>query len=428
MADSSNKTFKDVIKHFSPAWFTVNMSTGILSILFHDFPYGAGSQGMRIATLVFFLLNLCLYILFTVLSVVRFIMFPELWGILCRHPVERLFICAFPTGAITLLAIAVSLIHEDYSFGDKPFLYVIWAFWWLDVAGSVLCFFGTLHGMMIAHKHPTMQTMTSAWLLPVISLIVTSSGGAVLSSSLYRYSLNHALVTATFSIYLVSIGLSVNLMILTVYLLRLIVRGLPSGTGIYSVFLPLGPTGRAGYTILLLGQFFRAVLPLPYGSSELLTAVTTGESVSVMCTTLALALWSLESMWLFFAILGMYTVLRQTRVPFKLEIWGIIFPNGVYANLTLSLAKTLDSPFFRVWGSIYAVATLIMWCTVTSRTLALVYSKQIFEAPSLVMAVEGKSESELVSERMFMDAATSTEPSHHFLRSETLTLDDGRDF
>lgn len=180
---------------------------------------------------------------------------------------------------------------------------------------------------MIAHKHPTMQTMTSAWLLPVISLIVTSSGGAVLSSSLYRYSLNHALLTATFSIYLVSIGLSVNLMILTVYLLRLIVRGLPSGTGIYSVFLPLGPTGRAGYTILLLGQFFRAVLPLPYGSSELLTAVTTGESVSVMCTTVALALWSLESMWLFFAILGMYTVLRQTRVPFKLEIWGIIFPN-----------------------------------------------------------------------------------------------------
>ncbi|KAK0203343.1 voltage-dependent anion channel [Desarmillaria ectypa] len=428
MADISNKTLKDVIRHFSPAWFTVNMSTGILSILFHDFPYGTGSWGMRFATLTFFFLNFCLYILFTVLSVVRFIMFPEIWGILCRHPVERLFICAFPTGAITLLAIAVSLIHEDYSFGDKPFLYVIWAFWWLDVAGSILCFFGTLHGMMIAHKHPTMQTMTSAWLLPVISLIVTSSGGAVLSASLSKYSLNHALITATFSIYLVSIGLSVNLMILTVYLLRLIVRGLPSGTGIYSVFLPLGPTGRSGYTILLLGQFFRAVLPLPYGSSEFLTAITTGESISVTCTTVALALWSLESMWLFFAILGMYTVLRQTRVPFKLEIWGIIFPNGVYANLTLGLAKTLDSPFFRVWGSVYAVATLVMWSLVASRTLVLVYSKQIFEAPSLVMVVEGKSESEPVSERMFMDAATSTSPSLHFLRSETLTLDDGVDF
>lgn len=100
----------------------------------------------------------------------------------------------------------------------------------------------------------------------------------------------------------------------------------------------------------------------------------------------------------------------------------------MYANLTLSLAKTLDSPFFRVWGSMYAVATLVMWCTVASRTLSLVYSKQIFEAPSLVMAVEGKSESELVSERTFMDAATSTEPSHHFLRSETLTLDDEGDF
>ncbi|KAG7441859.1 uncharacterized protein BT62DRAFT_923072 [Guyanagaster necrorhizus] len=410
MADPSNKTFKDVIRHFSPAWFTVNMSTGILSILFHDFPYGSGSPGMRIATLVFFFINFCLYILFTVISVVRFIMFPELWGILCRHPVERLFICAFPTGAITLLAIAVSLIHEDYSFGDKPFLFFSVFFW------------------MIAHKHPTMQTMTSAWLLPVISLIVTSSGGAVLSSSLYNYSLNHALITATFSVFMVSIGLSVNLMILTVYLLRLIVRGLPSGTGVYSVFLPLGPTGRAGYTILLLGHFFRTVLPLPYGSSELLTAGTTGESVNVLCTTAAVALWSLESMWLFFAILGMYTVLRQTRVPFKLEIWGIIFPNGVYANLTLSLAKSLDSPFFRVWGAVYAVATLVMWCLVASRTLTLVYSKQIFEAPSLVMVVEGKNESEPESERTYIDAATSTSPLPHFLRSETLTLEDEVDF
>ncbi len=63
------------------------------------------------------------------------------------HPVQSLFTGTFPMGAITILNIAVSLIHEDYGFGGKPFLYVLWAFWWLDVISSFLCCFGVMHFM-----------------------------------------------------------------------------------------------------------------------------------------------------------------------------------------------------------------------------------------------------------------------------------------
>lgn len=247
------------------------------------------------------------------------------------------------------------------------------------------------------HTH-TLETMTPAWVLPVITLIVTSSGGGVVASSLYKYSLNHALITASLAIFMVSIGLSVALMILTIYLLRLILHGLPPGATITSAFLPLGPTGQAGYAILLLGQFFETVLPLPYGSSKFLIAENTGASINVVCTIISVVLWSLASGWLFFALLGVQNIMRQMRIPFKVETWGLIFPNvsilfslfsrfltnvqGVYANLTLSLASTLDSTFFRVWGSIYAVATLILWCFVTTRTLVLIRNKRIFEIPS----------------------------------------------
>ncbi|KAK0461122.1 voltage-dependent anion channel [Desarmillaria tabescens] len=356
-----NKTFKDVVRHFAPAWFAVIMGTGAISTLFHAFPYGTGSQGLRIMTLIFFFLNLCLFITFCAISLVRYITFPDIWGIMIRHPVQSLFTGTFPMGAITILNIAVSLIHDDYGFGGKPFLYVLWAFWWLDVISSFLCCFGVMHFMITAQKH-SLESMTSVWLLPVVTLIVASSGGWM----------NHAVITATFSIFMVSIGLSIALMMLTVYLLRLVVPWPPSRRG-----------NNIGYSILLLGQFFKSVLPLNYGDSELLNDAATGATIHVICTIISLILWSLASMWLFFAVLGVQNVLRQTRIPFKVQVWGIIFPNGVYANLTLSLASTFDSPFFRVWGSIYSVATLIVWCLVASRTVMLAWNKQIFEAPCL---------------------------------------------
>ncbi|KAG7453253.1 uncharacterized protein BT62DRAFT_940648 [Guyanagaster necrorhizus] len=377
------KPFKDIVRHFSPAWFAVIMGTGSISILFHAFPYGVGSAGMMMRTmaLAFFFLDTCLFVVCLSVSVLRYAMFPDSWSSMMRHPSQSLYTGTFPMGAVTILTTAVSLVHEDYGFGGKPFLYAIWWLWWLDVACSFICCFGVLYYMQTAHVH-ALQGMTTTWLLPVVTLVVASSAGGTIALSLRQYSLDHALVTITASIFMVSIGLSLALMLLTVYLLRLIVYGLPPGSRITSVFLPLGPMGQAGYSILLLGQFFRTVLPLPYGNSELLADESTGRAINVFCTGITVVLWSLASMWLLFALLGLQKALRRTRLPFKLEIWGIIFPNGVYANLTLNLASTFDSSFFRVWGSVYAVSTLLVWCLVASRTLALTYSTQIFEVSS----------------------------------------------
>lgn len=55
----------------------------------------------------------------------------------------------------------------------------------------------------------------------------------------------------------------------------------------------------------------------------------------------------------------------------------------MYANLTVELYTTLDSPFFRILGAIYSVATLLLWMAVTIRTVMLVHNQRIFEAPCL---------------------------------------------
>jgi C4-dicarboxylate transporter/malic acid transport protein. len=169
--------------------------------------------------------------------------------------------------------------------------------------------------------------MTAVWLLPVVTLIVASSSGGLLALALQKYSPSHAVITVAVSLFMVAIGLSLALMMLTVYLLRLIIYGLPPGATIISVFLPLGPTGQAGYSILLIGQSFKSLIPLQYGNSDMLTSSATGEIINTICVSLAFVLWSLASMWMIFALLGVYDVLKQTRFPFRVPFWGLIFPN-----------------------------------------------------------------------------------------------------
>jgi tellurite resistance protein TehA-like permease len=102
---------------------------------------------MNIMALIFFFLNLTLFIIFTVISITRYTMFPGIWGTMLSHPMQSLYTGTFPMGATTLFNIAVNLINGHYHIGGKGLLYTVWAIWWLDVAISIMCCWGMLHVM-----------------------------------------------------------------------------------------------------------------------------------------------------------------------------------------------------------------------------------------------------------------------------------------
>ncbi|KDQ57617.1 hypothetical protein JAAARDRAFT_130281, partial [Jaapia argillacea MUCL 33604] len=334
--------------------------TGAISILFHSFPYGEGSDALRILSYFFFFMNLVLFVTFCIISLARYTLFPDIWQLMLSHPVQSLYLGTFPMGATTLINVAVSLIYQGDGFGGQGFLYLLWGFWWIDVVLSFLCAWGLVHVMKTRQDH-ALSRMTAVWLLPVVTLIVGSSTGGVIAPALYPISTSHALITIATSIFMVSVGLCLAFMMLTIYLLRLIVHGLPPGATIISSFMPLGPMAQAGYSILLVGQNLQEILPLRSSTPSVLTSESAGDIVNVICVCIGFVLWALASMWMVFAVMGIYEVSRRNSFPFKLPFWGLIFPNGVYANLTIALYRTLDSPFFRIWGVIYAVATMLLW-------------------------------------------------------------------
>ncbi|KAG6845399.1 hypothetical protein H0H87_009746 [Tephrocybe sp. NHM501043] len=359
----------DIIRHFSPTWFAAIMvlliqplalRTGAISILFSSFPYGHDTKPMRALSLAFFVLNFFLFLLFSALTIARYTKYPDTWMLMLQHPMQSLYTGCFPMGVTTFINVSVDVINIQYNFGGPNFLYFIWVIW------------------STTHSH-TLQGMTAAWLLPVVTLTVAASSGGVLSLALHDHSPLHALITTTTSVFLVTVGLTLALMLITIYLFRLIVHGLPPGRKILSVFLPLGPTAQSGYAVLLIGQNYRRLLPFEDGG-EFVGAQGAGDTVYVICVCGAVMLWSLAVMCIVFALLGIQDSLRRRAdVPFGLPFWGLVFPNGVFANLTLALARTFNSRFFRIVGVIYAIATLGIWCFVATRTLLVVWDRRIFE-------------------------------------------------
>ncbi|KAH8083777.1 voltage-dependent anion channel [Cristinia sonorae] len=379
---TAGKSLSDCVRHFTPAWFAVIMGTGAISILFHAFPFGRGSEAMNIFSAIFFFLNLLLFVLFNILTAARYAMFPHIWPIMLRHPVQSLYLGCYPMGATTLINVGVVLLDSEWHWGGKKFIYILWALWWVDVAISVVCAFPLVHYMKAKQDH-ALSRMTAVWILPVVTLIVASSTGGVLAGALVKYSVDHALLTLTASTVMLAAGEAMAFMLLTIYFFRLIVHGIPQGGSVISTFIPLGPMSQGGYSFLLLGSGFRSVLPLKYDSSDFLISPHTGEIIDVFCICLAVVLWSIATMWLLFALLAVYEILSREKFVFKLPTWGLIFPNGVYANLTISLYNTFGSHFFRIWGCITAAAVLALWTGVFVRTLTFVRNGSIFEAPCL---------------------------------------------
>lgn len=196
--------------------------------------------------------------------------------------------------------------------------------------------------------------MGTVWLLPVVTLIVASSTGGLLSAALHPQSATLAFLTTGISFTMVIIGLSLAMMMITVYLARLIIYGPLDANLILSAFIVLGPFGQGGYSLLVNGANLAALFPV-HNTGEFPMSSMTGQLLYSFCFCLSYILWSMGICWICIAVLSIFSVLKQSGTPnFGLAYWGLIFPNGVYALLSVQLGTALDSEFFRVFGALWS--------------------------------------------------------------------------
>ncbi|TFK75458.1 hypothetical protein BDN72DRAFT_892400 [Pluteus cervinus] len=419
------KSLKECTRNFTWGWYTVVMGTGSLTSLASRFHFGGNTLGLRIFALVLFLLNLVLFIIISSMTVARFMSYPELFLKSLRHPIQGYYIGAFSIAVSNIIDGAV-FVNRAFHFGGKGFLYTLWGFWWANLGIALVTTFAMLYIMYerirlqvipnsshirSSTPHHSLDVVLCLWVFPVITLVVVSAAGGSVALSLISHSECHALATTAVSFSALIIGLSLTLLMLTDYFLRLLIHGVPKGSLVLSSFLILSPLGEGGFSFLINGENLSVLMSREPQKWEALPFPRLfGQIIFVSCLALAWTLWSFALAWTTISSGSLYiaTIGRKSRIPFSLSYWSVIFPNGVFALCSVQLGRVLNSTFFDYFGVVWtggsprfpevilnrslSVIVLILWVSIAARTIPAIWDTSIFAAPEALPSRSGDCE------------------------------------
>lgn len=359
---------RDVIRHFTPNWFTATMGTGVVAMILAQLPFASSVLFMLATKLWQF--NILLFITFSILYGLRWLLFSIEAKQILNHPNMSLFLGAIPMGLATIangfLSFGVHL-YGDIAIQIATYL------WYLDVFLAVLIAWVVPFCMFSCQDHQ-LQRMTAVWLLPIVACEVAASSAGLLLQHLAAD--QHALAILITGYVLWGISVLPAFAILTILMLRLALHQLPEKEVAISSWLCLGPIGTGALALLLLGQQAPRILNA-VGLEELATIVPALGVIGGL-VLLGFGLW-----WFGIAVL---TTVRHARtgIPFNLGWWGLTFPFGVFILAIFNLAHQLQFNFFTYIAVALSIVLLALWALVMKKTVVGAYSGQLFFSPCLV--------------------------------------------
>jgi tellurite resistance protein TehA-like permease len=345
------------------------MGTGVVSLLLAAIPFKA--DWIYWLAVVFFGLNTILFAGAFSISIARYTLYPEIWTVMIADTANSLFLGTIPMGFATLISAWCSLCIPYWGPWAVTFAWVCW------IIDSVVAVAVTilLPVMLIsASNRQALDRITAAQLLPIAASIVAAGTGARVAEHLHP---EQALGTILASYVLWGISTPLAMTVLVMYYTRLALHKLPPREIVVSSFLPLGPLGMGGYTLTILGGICRRVLPQTEPFSDLPIA---GDVLFVLGVFIALIMWAFGLTWLCFALASIY---KSRPFPFNMGWWGFTFPLGVMALSTLEFGRIFPSIFFKVLGTIFTCAVILLWCVVAIGTGRGALDGKLFYAPCL---------------------------------------------
>lgn len=227
------------------------------------------------------------FVLFLVLSWVRWQRYPEALAAELKHPVRHAFVATIPVSMILLATCGVSLL------GTKTWLAVLW---W---AGSLAQFGVTLWVMvrwLSADKAFALNwpTLTPVLLIPVVGNVLAPLAGSSLNAGEWA--------AAQFGL-----GLLLWPVLLALIFARVAAKGLWAERLLPVTFICIAPPAVVGSAVLQMG----------------------GPAVLA---------WMCWGMALFFLLWSLQLGRRMLAQPFSMAFWSLGFPIAAFATLTLRLA------------------------------------------------------------------------------------------
>ncbi len=358
---------RELIRQFTPNWFTVTMGTGVVALALNQFPVPI--SGLHEIAAAFWRVNIVMFALCTVLYTARWVFFPKDAAKIFSHPVMPMFLGAIPMGLATI-------INGFLTFGLARYghaaLSIAQTLWWIDAAMALAIGLLVPYLMFTRQEH-SMESMTAVWLLPIVASEVAAASGGLLAPHLANP------VAAAHLIFLCYVlwGLSVPLAfgVLVILFLRLVLHKLPKRDMAVSSWLALGPLGTGALGLLILGHDAPAILA-SVGMPGL------GVVAQGLGLIGGLVIWAYGAWWLVIAAAITLTYLKE-GLPFNMGWWGFTFPLGVFTLSTLALGTQTGIGVFSGLGAVLTLALVGFWLIVAIRTIIGGYRGYLFASPCI---------------------------------------------
>ena len=362
----------NIIRQFTPNWFTVSMGTGVVALIVSEFPMLKAFTWQLGTGLWYF--NILLFVLFTVLYGLRWAFYPHEAKQIFQHPSMSLFLGTIPMALATILN--GFLKYGQPIYGDTA-VQIAQMLWYADVVLALLVAWAVPFAMY-RHQEHALQQMTAVWLLPIVACEVAASSGGLLLGHLAADT--HAVAILLGCYVLWGVSVLPAFAILTILMLRLVLHKLPEKEWAISSWLALGPIGTAALALLVLGH----QAPTLMASLGLAQLGQLFQQAGILASLILLGfgLW-----WLGIALL---TTLHHAKqdLPFNLGWWGLTFPLGVYTLAILTLAQQLNLAFLYAVGYAFAAILMLLWSLVATKTAHGFYQGHLFFSPCLKTYLE----------------------------------------
>ena len=362
----------NIIRQFTPNWFTVSMGTGVVALIVSEFPMLKAFTWQFGTGLWYF--NILLFVLFSVLYGLRWAFYPHEAKQIFQHPSMSLFLGTIPMALATILN--GFLKYGQPIYGDTA-VQIAQTLWYADVVLALLVAWAVPFAMY-RHQEHALQQMTAVWLLPIVACEVAASSGGLLLGHLAADT--HAVAILLGCYVLWGVSVLPAFAILTILMLRLVLHKLPEKEWAISSWLALGPIGTAALALLVLGH----QAPTLMASLGLAQLGQLFQQAGILASLILLGfgLW-----WLGIALL---TTLHHAKqdLPFNLGWWGLTFPLGVYTLAILTLAQQLNLAFLYAVGYAFAAILMLLWSLVATKTAHGFYQGHLFFSPCLKTYLE----------------------------------------
>lgn len=355
---------RELVRQFTPNWFTLNMGTGILFLMLAEFPLFV--PGLKATTHVLFWADIAFYATFVLLFAGRWIFFTKDALKLLDHPVMSMFLGAIPMGLAPIINGSVGFYpHSAFAVHSALTL------WWVDAGLSL--FIGWLVPFyMFTRQNHTFERMTGVWLLPIVPAEVAAVSAGTIAPHLSAAT-GQLVCLVGYALWALSVPLAFG--VLAILFLRLALHKLPHRDMAVSTWLALGPIGTGSTALLLLG----AASAKAFAGQPLYPMFVMAKGIGLIG---GLFLWGVGLWWLGMAALITLRYLKD-GLPFNMGWWGFTFPLGVYTASTLALHAYTGYAVFEYLGAGLIVLLTFFWVIVTTRTLQGMWSGQLFVAPCL---------------------------------------------